>query len=203
MRCNVKAGSRGGMGMDREHLSQSIAGSAETISGLSRQVDRIAEACRMVVGALRAGAKILAAGNGGSAAEALHLAEELTGRFRSNRRPLPGLALVADCTALTCIGNDFGFDKVFSRQVEALGQPGDVLVLFSSSGNSPNLIAALEAARVKGVKVIGLLGKGGGAMAGRGDCEVVVDSSVTSHIQEAHAVLMHILLGAVEAEFGI
>jgi D-sedoheptulose 7-phosphate isomerase len=154
-----------------------------------------------VVGALRAGAKILSAGNGGSAAEALHVAEELVGRFRGNRRALPGIALVADPTALTCIGNDFGFDRIFSRQVEALGAPGDVLILFSTSGRAVNLARALDAARARGMQILCLLGRDGGNLAGQADVEVIVPGTTTERIQEAHQVIIHLLLDAVEEAF--
>jgi len=183
-------------------LESAIAGSAATIASLAKQTKPIAAACEMAIKALAAGRKLLAAGNGGSAAEAMHMAEELTGRYRTNRRALPAIALSADPTALTCIGNDFGFERVFSRQVEALGGRGDVLILFSTSGKSPNLMAALEAARKKSVKTIALLGKGGGPMAGKADCEVIVAGNATERIQEAHQVILHMMLDAIEEFFG-
>jgi D-sedoheptulose 7-phosphate isomerase len=174
---------------------------ADTISGLRERAADIVAMCDVVVQCLKNGRKVLTAGNGGSAAEALHMAEELTGRFRGNRVSLPGLCLAADATTLTCIANDFGYDVVFSRQVEGLGVAGDVLVLFTSSGNSPNLIAAAATARVRGLTVIALSGKGGGAMAGKADLELIVPGTLTEHIQEAHQVVMHIILNAVEAAF--
>jgi D-sedoheptulose 7-phosphate isomerase len=187
---------------DTRRLKRAIRESAATIAGLAGQAEAIAAACAMAVRALKSGGKILTAGNGGSAAEALHMAEELTGRYRANRRALPAISLVADPTALTCIGNDFGFERVFSRQVEALGRRGDVLVLFSTSGMPANLIAALAAARKRGVKTICLLGKGGGAMAGKGDGEIIVTGATTERIQEAHQVIVHAILDAIEAAFG-
>jgi D-sedoheptulose 7-phosphate isomerase len=141
---------------------------------------------------------VLTAGNGGSAADALHLSEELVGRYRDNRRALPAIALVSDGTALTCIGNDFGFDQVFARQIEALGQPGDVLVLFTSSGNSANLIFALEAARKKGVKTVALLGRGGGKLKGLADAEWIVPSPSGARVQELHGWALHVILEVVE-----
>ena len=143
----------------------------------------------------------MTAGNGGSAAEALHFAEELSGRFRNDRIALPGMALPADVTAITCIGNDFGYEFVFSRQVEAFGQPGDVLILFTTSGKSSNLPPALEAAQARNVKVICLLGKDGGILAGRGNHEIIVRGPEGEHIQEAHQVILHIVLDAVEIAF--
>ena len=129
------------------------------------------------------------------------MAEELTGRFRGNRRSLPGMALVADSTVLTCIANDFGYDAVFSRQVEGWGRRGDVLVLFSTSGNARNLQLALDAARRNKVKVICLLGRDGGPLAGRGDHELIVKGDATERIQEAHQVVLHLLLDQVERAF--
>jgi D-sedoheptulose 7-phosphate isomerase len=161
-------------------------------------IEKMADA---VVEALQSGHKILTAGNGGSAADALHMAEELIGRYRSNRAPLPAVCLAADATALTCIANDFGYEKVFSRQVEALGQPGDVLVLFTGSGNSANIVEAARAARLKGVRIIALLGKGGGAMKGEGDIEWIVDDPDTARVQELHTWAMHVMLEAVEQVF--
>ncbi|MBA4386388.1 MAG: phosphoheptose isomerase [Verrucomicrobia bacterium] len=171
------------------------------IAGLERRGADIAAVSDLVVKALKAGRKILTAGNGGSAAEALHMSEELVGRFRNNRISLPAVSLVADTTALTCIGNDFGFDCLFSRQVEGLGQAGDVLVLFSTSGRARNLLLALEAARKKRMKAVCLLGKGGGPLAGKGDCEVLVESDETERIQEAHQLILHLVLDEVETEF--
>ena len=162
----------------------------------------IGAVCGAVIDTLRGGAKILAAGHGGSAAEAMHFAEELVGRFRTNRVSLPSVALVADGTALTCIGNDFGFDRVFSRQIEGLGQKGDMLVLFSTSGKALSLELALEMAEARGMRTVCLLGRDGGPLAGRADAEVIVPGAATEHIQEAHQVLLHLILDAVEREYG-
>lgn len=182
-------------------LIDAIRESASTVTSLLDQTAAIEQACIVVVRALRAGGKILTAGNGGSAAEALHMSEELVGRFRGNRCSLPAVSLVADCTTLTCIGNDFGFDAIFSRQVEGLGQPGDVLVLFSTSGNAENLVQALAAAAGRGLTTIALLGRDGGKLAGRADLEIVVPGSQTERIQEAHQVLLHLVLDAVERAY--
>jgi D-sedoheptulose 7-phosphate isomerase len=156
---------------------------------------------REVVAVLRKGNKILTAGNGGSAADALHMAEELVGRYRSNRRALPGICLAADATALTCIANDFGFDHIFSRQIEALGQAGDLLAVFSTSGQSSNLVKAAEAARSRGVKVLAFLGKDGGPLAQQADFCWIVPSQNTARIQELHTWAMHVILDGVEAAF--
>lgn len=147
---------------------------------------------------LQTGGKILTCGNGGSAADAMHLAEELVGRYRQNRRPLPALALNADPTVLTCIANDYGFDAVFSRQVSALAGPNDLLVCFSTSGNSPNILAALRTAKTCGAKTAAFLGKDGGAARSEADWAIVVASADTARIQEAHTLLLHALLEAIE-----
>ncbi len=186
-----------------DSLTRQIEDSLLVIAGLTRLTPVIQEACELVIHALEEGCKVLTAGNGGSAAEALHMAEELIGRFRTNRRSLPGIALCADPTALTCIGNDFGYDALFSRQVEGLGCPGDVLVLFSTSGRPVNLIAAAEAARARDMRVLCLTGRDGGPLAERGDCSVIVSGAATERIQEAHQVILHLILDAVEQAFSV
>ena len=187
--------------VDKLRIRKNIAESADAISSLSSNIDQIAAMSSAIIAALKAGRKVLVAGNGGSAAEALHFAEELTGRFKSNREPLAAVALPADCTALTCIGNDFGFDAIFSRQVEALGRPGDILVLFSTSGNSRNLITALSAAARRKMKTICLLGKNGGVMAGKADHELIVRHGETARIQEAHQAVLHLILDVIEQAY--
>lgn len=182
-------------------LISGIEESARTVGSLAGQVEILQSICSLIVTSLKCGNKILTAGNGGSAAEAMHMSEELVGRFRNNRRSLPAVALVADGTVLTCIANDFGYDRVFSRQIEGLGNAGDVLVLFSTSGAAVNLRLALEAARAREMKVVGLLGKDGGPLAGKCDLEIIVRGAATERIQEAHQVLLHLILEAVESEF--
>jgi len=146
------------------------------------------------------GKKLLTAGNGGSAADALHLAEELVGRFDKERPALPAIALNADPTLLTCIGNDYGFDRLFSRQIEGLGQPGDVLVVFTTSGNSNNILLALHAAKAKGIKTIALLGKTGGKAMGLADHEILIPSGTTARVQELHTFIIHSWLTLIESE---
>ena len=187
--------------MNEDQIVGIIEESCRTVSSMSNHALALSKMGESLVGALRAGGKVLTAGNGGSAAEALHMAEELSGRFRDNRRALPGIALVADTTAITCIGNDFGFDEIFARQVEAVGQAGDVLVLLSTSGSANNLTRAYESAKERGMKTFCLLGRDGGALAGKGDCEIVIDSQATERIQEAHQVAVHLLLEMVERAF--
>src|SRR5438876_2487544 len=143
-------------------LSKAITDSCAAMQLLVAQQAVFERIAAVAVQTLRAGGKILSCGNGGSAADAMHLAEELIGRYRSNRRSLPGVCLTADATALTCIANDFGFDEVFARQVEGLGAKGDLLVCFSTSGNSPNILRALDVARPRSVRTVALLGKDGG-----------------------------------------
>jgi D-sedoheptulose 7-phosphate isomerase len=148
---------------------------------------------------LAAGGKILTAGNGGSAADAMHLAEELVGRYKGNRRALAAVALNSDATALTCIANDFSFDEVFSRQIEALGREGDVLVIFSTSGNSVNILNALDTAKRCGMVTVAMLGKTGGKAKGRADHEIVIVSQDGARVQEAHTLILHLWLELIEA----
>ncbi|MGQ9662114.1 MAG: D-sedoheptulose-7-phosphate isomerase [Kiritimatiellia bacterium] len=183
---------------DRERLHAKIRASQDTIARLEGKVEAIAAVSEAIVAALRRGGTIFTAGNGGSAAEAMHMAEEFVARFRSNRRSLPAVALVADGTVLTCIANDFGYERVFGRQVEGLGRPGDVLVVFSTSGRSENILQALEAASRKGMVTVSILGRDGGLTAGRADYEIVIEADATEHIQEAHQVLIHLVLDQVE-----
>lgn len=194
-----KAGKKDGRGAIRAAIRESV-GAVESLLADAPAIDTMRV---LLVRTLMRGGTVLAAGNGGSASEAMHLAEELTGRYRSNRKALPAVALCSDGAALTCIGNDFGFDSIFSRQVEALGRKGDLLAVFSTSGNSPNLVRAVESARRRGMRVIALLGRDGGALAGRADVELVVGVQATARIQEAHQVVMHLLLDAVEEAFGV
>ncbi len=184
-----------------ERVLSGIETSAQTVRQLSQQADRIAAISQAAIDTLKNGRKILTAGNGGSAAEAMHMAEELTGRFRTNRRSLPGISLTADATALTCIGNDFGFDYVFSRQLEGLGTTGDLLILFSTSGNARNLLNATHAARRMKIQSAGILGRDGGGLAGQTDIELIVEGNATERIQEAHQVVLHLILEEVELAF--
>ena len=182
-------------------FSQQLIEAQELLAALepfAPAVDRIAA---LAAAALRAGGTIYTCGNGGSATDAAHLSEELVGRYRANRRPLPAVCLSADSAALTCIANDFGYEAVFARQIAALGKPGDLLVCFSTSGNSPNLLAALEAARAKGVATLALLGGTGGAARALADNALVVPSNNGARVQEAHTLLLHAICEAVEAAF--
>jgi D-sedoheptulose 7-phosphate isomerase len=182
-------------------LAKAVAESCAATQSLLAHEAVFEKLAAATVQTLRTGGKILSCGNGGSGADALHLTEELTGKYRSKRRSLPGLCLNADSTALTCIGNDFGFDEIFSRQLEGLGAKGDLLVVFSTSGNSPNILNALDAAKRLGMKTAALLGKGGGKAKGRADFEIIVASNDSGRAQEAHTVVMHALLEVIEREF--
>jgi D-sedoheptulose 7-phosphate isomerase len=175
---------------------------ADTIAA-HRRVQReglaaISAAADALLAALRTGRKVLVCGNGGSAADSQHFAAELVGRFTRERRAWPALALTTDASVLTAIGNDHGFDRVFARQVEAHGQPGDVLVGISTSGGSPNVMAAVEAARARGLVTIGLTGRDGGALGRAADVHVNVPSSSTARTQEVHATILHVLCDLVE-----
>lgn len=150
---------------------------------------------------LSAGNKVLVCGNGGSLADAVHFAEEWTGRFRQDRRPYPVMAL-AEAAHITCTANDYGFDQVFSRQVEAFGRPGDVLLLLTTSGNSENLLTAAATGRSKEMAVVGFLGRGGGALRDACDIGVVFPGDTSDRIQELHMLSLHLLIQSVEAQLG-
>ena len=179
----------------QEHLREAIR-LMETLSELEAPLRAAAEWC---VEALKTGHKLLLCGNGGSSAQAQHLAAELMGRYKDYRRPLAVVALTADSAVLTCVGNDYSFDEVFARQVHALGRAGDVLVAFSTSGNSPNILAALAAAREIGLKSIAILGCDGGNAAEMADCPLIVRHTDTARAQEGHQFLIHALMDEIEA----
>lgn len=179
-------------------IQQNYTGLTRAVADAQPTLEQLDRCAQLAAEALLAGHKILTAGNGGSAADALHLSEELVGRYKNNRRALPAIALASDGTSLTCIGNDFGFDQIFARQVEALGASGDVLILFTSSGNSPNLIHALEMAQSKGVRTVVLTGRGGGKLKGRADAEWIVPSDSGARVQELHGWAIHVILEVIE-----
>lgn len=158
-------------------------------------------AAAAVVKAFRSGGKVLACGNGGSLCDAAHFAEEFTGRFRSDRPSLPVLALT-DSAHMSCVANDFGYEAVFSRMIEAFGRPGDVLVLLTTSGNSANLLRAADAARSLGLVIVGFVGRGGGALAPLCDVTVHAPGETSDRIQEIHMLALHALIEAVEVELG-
>lgn len=161
--------------------------------------DDVERAAEMIADSFKAGGKLLLCGNGGSSTDAQHIAGEFVNRFLDHeRRGLPALALSADGGVVTCIANDTGFDKVFSRQVEAFGKPEDVLIAITTSGTSPNIIAAVEQARAQGIKTIGLLGRDGGRVSPLCDLALVVPNNHTPRIQETHNLIGHIICELVE-----
>lgn len=166
---------------------------------LLAQVDKAGD---ILVDCLKAGGKVLSAGNGGSHCDAMHFAEELSGRYRDNRPALGALA-ISDPSHITCVGNDYGFEFIFSRQVEALGRAGDVFLGISTSGNSGNILAAAKAAKERGMKVILLMGKDGGKMKGLADAEIIVPHfGYADRIQEIHIKFIHALIDHVEIGLG-
>ncbi|MBE2897905.1 D-sedoheptulose 7-phosphate isomerase [Pasteurellaceae bacterium 20609_3] len=163
-------------------------------------IAHIEQAAKLLTASFKQGGKVLSCGNGGSHCDAMHFAEELTGRYRENRPGYPGIA-ISDPSHLSCVSNDFGYDFVFSRYVEAVGHTGDVLLGISTSGNSKNILNAIAAARAKGMNVIALTGKDGGQMAGLADVEIRVPHfGYADRIQEVHIKVIHILIMLIEAE---
>jgi phosphoheptose isomerase len=182
----------------RSHFEASIQTKRDT---LAAQLPAILKGAQLLADRLKAGHKVLACGNGGSAADAQHFAAELTGRYERERKPLAGIALTTDTSALTAIANDYSFQEVFSKQVLALGRQGDVLIGISTSGNSGNVLKAMEAAHGLGMTVLAMTGKDGGAMAKAlqgDDVELRAASKVTARIQETHILLLHCLCDAID-----
>jgi D-sedoheptulose 7-phosphate isomerase len=175
----------------------SVIGALVADAELARTIETVARLCAK---ALRDGNKLLLAGNGGSAADAQHLAAELVSRFYFDRPGLAAVALTTDTSALTAIGNDYGFERLFARQVDALGRKGDVFIGLSTSGNSPNILKGLDEARLKGLVTVGLTGQGGGRMAALCDHCLRMPSSETPRIQEGHIVVGHTVCALIERE---
>ncbi|MFC2587550.1 MAG: D-sedoheptulose 7-phosphate isomerase [Campylobacter sp.] len=174
---------------------------SQTLQKTAQLEEILARVCETAIDTLKSGGKILICGNGGSAADAQHFAAELTGRYKTERGALAGIALTTDTSAITAIGNDYGYDLVFSRQLEALGRKGDLLVAISTSGNSKNVLNALEFAHKSGIKTLGFSGKGGGLMNELCDINLVVPSSDTARIQEMHIFFVHTICQAIDAAF--
>ena len=179
-------------------FGKAIAEHLEVVRRMELQAPVLEAIAKAMTSALRAGGKILWCGNGGSAADSQHLAAELVGRFRRERRGLASIALTTDSSVLTSVANDYGFEAVFARQVEAIGNAGDVLVGISTSGNSRNVIAALEAARAQGLVTVAFTGEGGGRIAALADHVFAVASRDTARIQEAHILAGHMLCDWIE-----
>lgn len=170
-------------------------------SVIENNIESIESACILAIETLKSGNKILLFGNGGSASDAQHIAAELTGRFVTERIPLPGIALTTDTSALTAIANDYGFESVFSRQVQALAQKGDLLIGISTSGNSKNVINAFAKGMEIGCKSIALSGRDGGEMKNMSTVNVIINDKVTARIQEMHIMIGHIMCGAIDEAF--
>ena len=179
-------------------VEKAIDAHVDLMKSIRRMASAIEALGRTLAESIQEGHKVLFVGNGGSAADAQHLAAEIVGRFEKDRSGLAAIALTTDSSTLTSIANDYGFDSIFSRQVEALGQSGDILVAISTSGNSPNILKAVEAAKTKGLTTIGLLGKTGGELKELVDHPLVVPSDNTARIQEAHILIGHILCQLIE-----
>ncbi|MCX8584008.1 MULTISPECIES: D-sedoheptulose 7-phosphate isomerase [unclassified Gilliamella] len=183
----------------RDELNQAIEVLANFISN-DENLKQIQQAAILIANSFKQGGKVLSCGNGGSHCDAMHFAEELTGRFRDNRPSYPAIA-ISDVSHISCVGNDYGFDSIFSRYVEGVGQKGDVLLGISTSGNSTNVIKAIEAAKQKGMKIITLTGKDGGKMNGLADVDIRVPHfGYADRVQEIHIKVIHILILLIEKE---
>lgn len=180
-------------------FESSLDDALQSLAAMRQLQHGLRDAASKCIDSLSQGHKLIACGNGGSACQAQHLAGELVGRYKSNRAALPALALTADSAVLTCIGNDYAFEDIFARQIRALGQPGDVLVAFSTSGRSANVLRALEACRELQITSIAFLGQDGGAAAPLADCALIVPHTDTARVQEGHLFLMHSLMDLIEA----
>lgn len=184
----------------QEELRDHMESAQKTADTLQNDFQKILDAC---IRSIQSGNKIMFLGNGGSAADAQHLATELTVRFINNRSPIAAIALTTDTSTLTAAGNDFGFDHIFSRQIDALGNVGDVAIALSTSGKSPNIINALKTAKSKNISTIGISGRDGGEMPTICDKMLIVPSNSTARIQEMHILLGHILCGGLEKSLGL
>jgi D-sedoheptulose 7-phosphate isomerase len=180
------------------HIRGSIAVHQQAIEYILTIEQKLLEAISMVCNTIDSNKRIFICGNGGSAADAQHFAAELTGRFEKERRGWPAVALTTDTSALTAIGNDYGFEHIFSRQLEAIGQAGDLLVAISTSGNSKNVIKAVEYARHHKIHTIGLLGRDGGQLAQLVDLPLIIPVNSTARIQEAHILMLHLICEGLE-----
>ncbi|MDB5492400.1 MAG: gmhA [Micavibrio sp.] len=184
----------------KSEADEHMAVATKTFAALGPEFAKMLDACEA---SIRAGGKIMFFGNGGSAGDSQHLATELSARYIRDRAPIAAIALTTDTSALTAIGNDMGFDQVFSRQLEALGKPGDIAIGISTSGKSPNVAKALEAARNMGIVTIGFSGRDGGTIKALCDIILIVPSDTTARIQEMHITLGQMLCGALEQRLGL
>lgn len=179
----------------------SLATTLHTFQALTTIRAEIDRAGDLILATLQRGGKLLVCGNGGSAAEAAHFATELVGRYAKNRRSLPAIALSSDGSLLSCIGNDYGYEHVFARQIEGLAKPGDLVVALTSSGNSANIIAALTTAKRLGLESIAFLGRGGGKAKGVATCDLIMPGDSGAAAQEAHLFIIHHLCERIDAAF--
>ena len=183
----------------KEFAIKAFDDSAEIKRRFARDhADRIVQVAQLIGGTFQAGHKVLLFGNGGSSTDAAHIAAEFVGRYKRERAPLPAIALATDIAAITCIANDYGFEELFARQVRAHGQRGDVAIAISTSGNSPNVLKGVEAAKALGLTTIAWTGGTGGKLAGMVDYAFVVPSTLTARIQESHITLGHVLCELIE-----
>ena len=173
----------------------------EVAKNMQKLLPLVENAAKLCIDSLKRGGRVLICGNGGSAADAQHIAAELSGRFKKERNALAGIALSVDSSALTAISNDYGFDKVFSRQVEAYGREGDILIAISTSGNSKNVIEAIKSAKEFGLNTITLSGKDGGKIKDLGDINIIVPSFNTPRIQEMHTMIGHMICAIIDEAF--
>lgn len=189
------------MGIETQVLRE-IEESVAVKERLARKAaNEIAEIARAILECLKAGGKLIAFGNGGSAADAQHLVAELVGRYRLERNPLPAIALTSNSSSVTAIANDYGFEETFARQVQALAAAGDIVVAFSTSGNSPSVLRGVQAAKQRGVRTIGLTGETGGQLRELVDLKLCVPSIATPRIQEAHILIVHIICEIIDGYF--
>ncbi|GAX86817.1 D-sedoheptulose 7-phosphate isomerase [Lebetimonas natsushimae] len=182
-------------------LTKCLYGHIETAKKMEKLLPDIINAAELCLSSLKDGGKIMLCGNGGSAADSQHIAAELSGRFKKERMALAGIALTTDTSAITAIGNDYGFEQIFSRQVEALAKEEDTLIAISTSGNSENVINAINSAKKIGCKIITLTGKNGGKMKDLGDVNIVIPSNDTPRIQEMHIMVGHMICAFIDEEF--
>jgi D-sedoheptulose 7-phosphate isomerase len=179
-------------------VQAAIAAHHEAIGQVAAMEDDLRQAASKLEDTFRLGGSVFACGNGGSAADAQHFAAELTGRYQMDRPGYPAVALTTDSSALTSIGNDYGFEHIYARQLQALSRPGDLLIAISTSGNSTNVVKAVEYAKANGIYTIGLLGRDGGTLAAQVDLALTIAVESTARIQEAHIVILHLLCEAFE-----
>jgi len=182
-------------------LNKCLNSHIQTAQKMKDLLPLVQEAANLCINALKDGKKVLLCGNGGSAADAQHIAAELSGRFKKERISLAGIALTTDTSALTAIGNDYGYEFVFSRQLEGIGRSGDILIAISTSGNSKNVLNAMDSAKKMGIKTITLTGKTGGEMAKKGDINIIIPSDDTPRIQEMHIMVGHMICALIDEEF--